>query len=289
MSLNVFKNSTIKSVSTLDISSMVELYQPFMYGHDMDFLAYSDASGDVYRSTKYDVTSAAFNVFRRSSVFTRRLSGPSTAIRLADAVSWSATAVSASATADERATASVRYDDFISTLDKVATELKDDDNAASSLMQLISKLFLLDGDAIVTVDLDKLFPEDVGPFFGNGGSNKLYFRFDKSTIGHVAMAHLQGVEDTVQRRSLDPLFANDPTRGGIVLEIGVYPLIHNLFDIEDMGKLPLMVGCRLIIFGSPSIGKSYEMNLYAIMHIAAKLPFATYREADQILSIFIQY
>jgi hypothetical protein len=88
---------------------------------------------------------------------------------------------------------SARSFDFTKSIREVTSQLKDGDNAASALMRLISKLFLLDGDAVVTVDLDQLFLSPVvAPFFGKSSSNKLYLRFEKSMIGIAAKAHLRG-------------------------------------------------------------------------------------------------
>jgi hypothetical protein len=239
---------------------MTEFFQDFRSEYRDRFFASSDKNGHVDRSS--NMKTINIDAFRGSSNLARLLNGHE--IRLAAAVAWSATEAPVSATDDERATASARSEYFNTTIAEALRSTAPSKNAAFALMQLIFKLFLCDENAVVTVDLDKLFPQAVGRFFGYGGSNLLYFRFDKSTIGHVAAAQSEGSG----------------------AEDGKYPLIDGLLDIEQLGDIPFCISDQLNISGISGIGKSFHMNLFAIMHIAAKVPFATYREADELFSIF---
>jgi hypothetical protein len=275
--------------------SMPEYCQAFMSKYRDHLLASTDNNGRNHIHS--DVDTSKIPTFHDFSTFARLLYGSD--IRLADAVTWSATDAPASATEAERATASTHSEFFKKAIAEAMMSIAPSDtktatsntstpsntdtpsntstatsntnadkapskNAAFALMQLIFKLFLCDENAVVTVDLDKLFPQAVGRFFGYGGSNLLYFRFDKSTIGHVAAAQSEGSG----------------------AEDGKYPLIDGLLDIEQLGDIPFCISDQLNISGISGIGKSFHMNLFAIMHIAAKVPFATYREADELFSIF---
>jgi hypothetical protein len=121
-------------------------------------------------------------------------------------------------------------------------------------------------DIVVEVDLDKLFPSStISPLFGNGEGNILYLRYDPMAMASMAKIHREVSNTTT-----------------------IFRYCH--YDIGILSKdvyLAVPGGApRLTYMGTPGIGKSFTLNFYALILIASGESFTTYREADQLYTLF---
>jgi hypothetical protein len=121
-------------------------------------------------------------------------------------------------------------------------------------------------DLVLKVDLDKLFPStNISLLFGvNSKGNILYLRCDPMTVASLVKIH------------------GEVSSTDVLLQYCLRE--RGLLSRAAFMAAPMM-SPRLVFTGTPGIGKSFCLNLFALILIACGEPFASYREADRLISV----